>query len=294
MTTAGPSTFPRSVDTSASRAAKIAQGRVKVDGKTVTQMGLMVDTAEQVIAFDGETIRAEKPAYFVVYKPKGVVCTTHDQFDRTSVVDLVRDRHARRLFPVGRMEEDSEGLMLVTNDGSFANKIVSHGHPLKYLYFVRVRGQLTQDALKKVRDGLWLSDGKSGEMWVKVRKWGKRVSTLMCQPSAQQHRLLKRVWSRVGLVADRVVRVRIGSLTTDGLKKGHSRRLTDDEVHRLLHPAAKDIGIRSADKPGRLRPWEQRENVKKQRHERRAANKEQKRVEQAEQERGPRRRVVGP
>jgi len=85
----------------------IAQGRVKVDGKTVTQMGLMVDTAEQVIAFDGETIRAEKPAYFVVYKPKGVVCTTHDQFDRTSVVDLVRDRHARRSFPVGRMESAS-------------------------------------------------------------------------------------------------------------------------------------------------------------------------------------------
>lgn len=274
----------------------IAQGRVQVDGKTVTKMGLVVDPAEQTIVFDGETIRAEKPAYFVVYKPKGVVCTTKDQFDRTSVVDLVRDRQARRLFPVGRMEEDSEGLILVTNDGAFANKIVSHRHPLRYLYFVRVRGHLTQDALAKVREGLWLSDGKSGPMWVKVRKWGKKVSTVMCQPSAQQHRVLKRVWSRVGLVADKVVRVRIGSLTTENLKKGAFRRLTDEEVRRLLNPAAKDLGIRSADKPGRLPPWEQRETVRKKRQERREERRQQKRrdAEESARPKGPGRRVIGP
>ena len=274
----------------------IAEGRVQVDGETVTQMGLIVDPLRQSIAFDGETIRAEKPAYFVVYKPKGVVCTTKDQFDRTSVVDLVRDRHARRLFPVGRMEEDSEGLILVTNDGAFANTIVSHRHPLRYLYYVRVRGQLTQDALKQVREGLWLSDGKSGPMWVKVRKWGKKVSTIMCQPSAQQHRVLKRVWSRVGLVADRVVRVRIGALTTENLKKGAFRRLTDAEVDALLNPSARDIGIRSAEKPGRLPPWEQRETIMKKRQERRDERRRQKQAsrDSDEEQKGPRRRVIGP
>jgi len=221
----------------------IAQGRVQVNGATITRMGTVVDVDSDSVVFDGEPIRTERPAYFVVYKPKGVVCTTRDQFDRTSVVDLVRDRHARRLFPVGRMEEDSEGLILVTNDGAFANRIVSYKHPLRYVYHVRLRGQLTQEALQAARAGVWLSDGKSGPMYVKVSRWGKRVSTVLCSPSANQHRLLKRVWAKVGLVADGVVRVRMGSLTTEGLKKGAARRLTEEEIHGLLHPDAGDVGL---------------------------------------------------
>jgi 23S rRNA pseudouridine2605 synthase len=220
--------------------ALITQGRVKVDGQTVQRLGMVVDPSTQTITFDGETIRPERPAYYLVYKPKGVVCTTHDQFDRKSVIDLVQDK-ARRLFPVGRMEEDSEGLILVTNDGRFADRVISYRNPLRHLYFVRLQGQLTQEGLDKVRGGVWLSDGRTGPMWVKVQRWGKKASTVMCSPSATQHRLLRRAWAKVGVQPDKVVRVRIGPLTTDGLKKGTFRRLTNEEVAALLHPAPEDL-----------------------------------------------------
>ena len=209
------------------------------------------------------------------------------------VVDLVRDRHARRLFPVGRMEEDSEGLILVTNDGAFANRIVSYKHPLRYVYHVRLRGQLTQEALQTARAGVWLSDGKSGPMYVKVSRWGKRVSTVLCSPSAKQHRLLKRVWAKVGLVADGVVRVRMGLLTTEGLKKGSARRLTEEEIHGLLHPDAGDVGL----------PMDRRQGSRRRHRGSRQGSKpvgrppKQRRGKQRRSEGGEppsRRRVVGP
>lgn len=268
----------------------IAQGRVKVDGETVTRMGVLVDPDQQVISFDGAAIRVERPAYYVVYKPKGVVCTTRDPFDRKSVVDLVHDYGNRRLFPVGRMEEDSEGLILVTNDGLFANRILSYKHPLRHLYYVRVRGHLTQEALDIVRKGVWLSDGRSGPMWVKVRRWGKKVSTIMCSPGAQQHRLLRRVWAKSGLFADKVVRVRLGSLTTEGLKKGQSRRLTEAEVKSLLHPSQEDRGT-SRDRPvARLTPYRQKEQRKAKKY---AGRRERKRQAGGDSP-APRRRVIGP
>lgn len=268
----------------------IAAGRVKVDGETVTRMGVLVDPDEQVISFDGEAIRIERPAYYVVYKPKGVVCTTRDQFDRKSVVDLVHDYGNRRLFPVGRMEEDSEGLILVTNDGSFANRVLSYKHPLRHLYYVRVRGRLTQEALDVVRKGVWLSDGRSGSMWVKVRRWGKKVSTVMCSPSAQQHRLLKRVWAKSGLFADKVVRVRLGLLTTEGLRKGASRRLSDAEVEALLHPAPEHLGASRARPAARLTPYRQKEQRKAKKY----AGRRQRKRQDGRAGPAPRRRVIGP
>ena len=268
----------------------IADGRVRVDGETVTKMGLIVDPETQAISFDGEAIRVERPAYYLVFKPRGVVCTTRDQFDRKSVVDLVRDYGNRRLFPVGRMEEDSEGLILVTNDGTFANRVLSYKHPLRHLYHVRVRGHLTQEALDTVRKGVWLSDGRSGPMWVKVSRWGKKVSTLMCSPGAQQHRLLRRVWARAGLFVDKVVRVRLGSLTTEGLKKGQSRRLSEREVEALLNPAPEHVGVGRTRPPTRLTPYKQKEQRKAKKY---AARRERKR-EDPGGDPGPGRRVVGP
>ena len=91
--------------------------------KIIRTMGFLVPSDSQEVRFDDEVVSAEALVYYLAYKPHGVVCTTNDQFRRRSVVDLVRDHQRRRLFPVGRLEEDSEGLILVTNDGSLAHKI---------------------------------------------------------------------------------------------------------------------------------------------------------------------------
>ncbi|MAG58550.1 MAG: pseudouridine synthase [Planctomycetes bacterium] len=268
----------------------ILQGRVKVDGQVVTKLGVIVDPAEHAISFDGRPVYAEPPAHFLVYKPKGVVCTTDDPYGRKSVISLVKDRRALRLFPVGRLEEDSEGLILVTNDGRFAHDVISYQNPLRHVYFVRVRGNLTQEALEQARTGVWLADGKSGPMYIKVQKWGKKVSSIICCPSATQHRLLRRVWSKVGLHADKVVRIRIGPLTTDGLKKGHARRLKPAEIEAVLNPAAEDLGTRRQRSGGKVSGKKRRPPKKAPSRARQRRRKEAQDVEQGMQ----RRRVIGP
>jgi pseudouridine synthase len=219
----------------------IRQGRIKIDGKVITEMGVRVDPELQVVSFDDAPVRLEEKVYILAYKPKGVVCTTDDQFGRPSIVDLVGPAGGARLFPVGRMEEDSEGLILLTNDGEFANLLVKRRTPLRHVYFLRVRGSLSQEALEKVRQGIWLSDGRTGPMFVKVLRWGKQASTLLVSPTAQQHRTLRRAFAKVGVIADRVVRTRIGPLNTDHLKRGTWRRLVTSEVDALRNPAVEDV-----------------------------------------------------
>lgn len=219
----------------------IAQGRVHVDGVAVTEMGVRVDPERQEVRFDGEVVQPASVAYFLVYKPKGVVCTTQDQFRRKTVVDLVRDRAARRLFPVGRLEEDSEGLILVTNDGAFAETLLGHRSPVRQKWWVKVRGHLDQEALDKVRGGVWLSDGKTAPMWVQVLRSTAKASTLLVTPTGQQHRLLRRVFAKAGVQVERVIRTGIGPLTAEGLKKTGFRKLRADEVEALLHPRAEDL-----------------------------------------------------
>lgn len=215
----------------------IEAGRVQVNGETITELGRRVDPDRDEIRLDGEKVVAEAPAHYLIYKPKGVVCTTDDQFGRKSVVDLIGGKKTKtRLFPIGRLEEDSEGLIVVTNDGKLNQKLTKERHPLKHVYFVRLRGNLSQEALDRVREGVWLSDGRTGPMTVKVLRWGKKVTTVLASPAANHHRFLRRAFAKVGMVADKVVRVRYGPLNTDGLKKGGVRRLSGEEVKSLLAP----------------------------------------------------------
>lgn len=283
----------------------ILQGRVTVDKKLVTRLGTTVDPEREVVRFDDEIVRAEAPAYYLVYKPKGVVCTTRDQFRRTSVVDLVRDRKKRRLFPVGRLEEDSEGLIIVTNDGSLAHKIADHKKPLRHTYFVRVRGRVGVEQLEKVRQGVWLSDGRTSPMHVKILRSGKKVSTLLVTPSAHQHRQLRRAMAKVGMHVDRVVRVRLGPLTTHGLKKGEARVLDREELALLLSPRVEDLGPmtggvrrRAPSRPGGREARRPSSPVKRRKPRRGGvkvrARAERRRREDPPADERPRRRLIGP
>jgi 23S rRNA pseudouridine2605 synthase len=218
----------------------IRQGRVFVNGELVTRLGTVVDPSRDEVRLDGEAVRAEPLRYFVVYKPKGVVCTTSDQFGRTTVLDILGARRGR-LFTVGRLEEDSEGLILVTNDGEFAQRVLDWMAPLRQTWYVRVRGRLAPEALGRLREGVWLSDGRTGPMDVRILRQGPRVSTLLVVPSSQEHRLLRRAFARVAVQVDRIVRVRIGPLGSRGLKARGFRELEPAEVAAILDPAAEHI-----------------------------------------------------
>lgn len=213
----------------------IRQGRVRVDGVVAT-IGQSVDIARQDVRCDDQPVRVDKVVAYLVYKPKGVVCTTKDQFQRRSVVDLVPNPRGQRLFPVGRLEEDSEGLLVVTNDGELAHRLVDRRSGSSHTYFVKVRGPVPQEALEKARQGVWLSDGKSAPMTIRVTRQGKEVSSLIVTPAAQQHRLLRRVFARVGLAVERIIRTRFGPLGTADLGKSTCRRLSAAEIERLRNP----------------------------------------------------------
>jgi 23S rRNA pseudouridine2605 synthase len=219
----------------------IMAGRVLVNGQLVGKLGTTVDPDADEVKLDGERVTVDRAAYFLVYKPKGVVCTTSDQFGRKSVIDLLGTQKLKRLFPVGRLEEDSEGLILVTNDGDFSQKVLSWKTPLKQTWHVRARGKLPPDAVASVRAGVWLSDGKTSPMDVRVLRAGPQVTTFLVVPTGQQHRQLRRVFAKVGVATDRIVRIRIGPLGTLGLKERGYRRLKAEEVQALLAPAPEHV-----------------------------------------------------
>ena len=211
----------------------IAEGRVKVDGKIVTEMGMVVDPHKQDIRFDDEKIRMERPAYYLVYKPKDVLCTTADGWGRKTIIDMLGDRVHARLFSVGRLELESEGLVLLTNDGDFAQRCLHPRRGLDRTYYVKVRGAVLPEVLDKARAGVWLSDGKTAPMEVSTQRIGRDVSTFRCTLVERQHRELRRLWAKLGHPVERMVLVSIGSVGTQELKKGSWRQLTDEEVRAL-------------------------------------------------------------
>ena len=134
----------------------IRTGRVTVDGLPVENPGINVTPLKQVVEYDGERLKPERLKYFVLNKPKGVLCTNHDPAGRTRVIDLFAKERVR-LFPVGRLDEDSEGLLIVTNDGDLANQLAHPRYRIYRTYRVQVAGFPTNEKLQQLRDGPWAS-----------------------------------------------------------------------------------------------------------------------------------------
>ncbi len=212
----------------------IAEGRVSVDGAQVRVMGVKVDPNVQDIRFDGEPIQSEVPVYYVIHKPKNTLCTSRDDNGRRTVISLIRDPRNRRVFTVGRLDEDSEGLILVTNDGAFANQITHPRYGIEKTYELKLRGSLSDGDLERARRGVWLSSGRTDAMWVKILNRTKHYTNVICKISEGRNRQLRRVFARLGHNVQRLTRTRIGSLKLTGLKRGAYRMLTRKEVTDLL------------------------------------------------------------
>src|SRR5438045_3510353 len=150
----------------------IRAGRVSIDGRTVTELATRV-TPEQEVAVDGEAVHAEKFVYWLVNKPRGYLCTNHDPSGRPRAIDLV-PQIAQRVYTVGRLDEDSEGLLLLTNDGDLAHRLMHPRFGIEKSYLVLVAGTPSPEDLKKLQEGVWLSDGHVKARHVKrLRKQGQ-------------------------------------------------------------------------------------------------------------------------
>jgi 23S rRNA pseudouridine2605 synthase len=220
----------------------IRAGRVRVNGEIVREMGVRVDLEKDEVKVDNERIRAEAPVYLLVYKPRGVLCTTDDQFGRKTILDMLPSYRRLRLFTVGRLELDAEGLVVVTNDGDFAHEVLHPRRRLPRTYWVKVRGTVGPEIVARAREGVWLSDGKTPPLDIHVIRAGREVSTAKCTFVEKHHHQLKRIWARLGTPVQRLVLVRVATIGTEDLKKGGARQLTAAEVAELRSGAPGEVG----------------------------------------------------
>jgi 23S rRNA pseudouridine2605 synthase len=215
----------------------ILQGRITVDGKVVRELGTRVDPRRSVVAVDGQTVRLERPVYFAVSKPKGFVSTNNDPAGRPRVVDLLPEI-PQRVYTVGRLDEMSVGLMILTNDGELANRLAHPKFGVEKMYRAVVAGTPTREVLDKMTEGMWIAEGKVRAK--RVRAVGRKgESTVLELVLAEgKNREVRRMLARLGHKVMSLVRVAIGPVRLRGLKPGEFRPLTEFEVDLLRKVAA--------------------------------------------------------
>ncbi len=210
----------------------IAGGHVKVNGR-VAQIGDKIDPKHDVVTVNGrKLVRDNSYVYLVLNKPRGYVTTMSDEMDRRCVAELVADV-GKRVYPVGRLDRDSEGLLLITNDGEFANAMT---HPSKHIaktYRVSVRPKITEEQITVLTSSLMIDGRKTLPAEVRVVRSEEDKSVLEIVLYEGRNRQIRRLCEEAGLEVARLKRVSVGQLTLSGLKAGEYRSLTKDEVSLL-------------------------------------------------------------
>ena len=217
--------------------ALIAEGRVEVDGQLVREQGLRVDPATAVVRVDGERVPvAPDHVVLALNKPRGTVTTMSDEHGRACVGDLVRDR-PERLFHVGRLDADTEGLLLLTNDGELANRLGHPSHEIVKTYLATVRGSLPKDLGRRLRAGITLEDGPVACDRVQVIQQQPDRAMVELDIHEGRNRIVRRLFDAVGHPVIDLVRTRIGPITLGGQRPGSLREITGSEL-RSLYTAA--------------------------------------------------------
>ncbi len=208
----------------------ILAGRVEVDGQRA-ELGMRVDPSQQEIRVDGTKLKLPKKLYYAVHKPAGVVCTHRDPSRRTRVVDLVPA--PSRVFPVGRLDRSSEGLILLTNDGEFANLLAHPRYQVEKTYRTLVAGKPSREVLQKLLRGIHLAEGVARAKSVHVCRSHKQSTELEIVLCEGKNREIRRMLARLGHKVMRLQRIAIGPLRLGKLPVGAYRPLTAAEVAQL-------------------------------------------------------------
>lgn len=216
----------------------IIQGRIAVNGVTVIQLGTKADPARDAISIDGHAIPTQqKYVYLLLNKPSGYVTTASDEHGRSTVFEFVPPS-TERVFPVGRLDKESEGLLLLTNDGALANRLMHPRYGLEREYLVWVQGDLDEDALVQLRGGTSIEGKHTEPVAVDVERPHEQTDSdgtpfLRFILKEGRKREVRALCAAAGLRVTKLVRVRYGPLTLGGLQQGKTRRLNDRELRRL-------------------------------------------------------------
>lgn len=213
----------------------ITAGRVSINNFVVTELGVKADAQKDVIRIDGTIIGVEKTLlYIALHKPAGYITTLDDPEKRPTVIDLLSDV-PERVYPVGRLDYDSSGLLLLTNDGDFAQKMQHPRFQTPKVYRVKIQGRLNKEVLKQISQGVKLPDGMFKPENIQLEKFNDKSCWVRLTLREGKNRIIRRGFENSGYRVARLVREAIGSLTLEGLKEGEWRHLTPKEINRLLH-----------------------------------------------------------
>ncbi len=210
----------------------IAQGVVKVNGVTVAALGCKIKPQEDVVEIKGTIIKPPQKLYLVFNKPKGVLTTMKDPFGRKTVADYLK-AIPERVYPVGRLDYDTEGLLFLTNDGDIAHKLMHPKHQIEKEYLVEASGYIEHDKLAILRKGVFLEDGKTAPAVVRLLERNKDLSKLFLVIREGRKRQIRRMLDKVGHPVLRLRRTGIAFLTIKGLEAGRYRFLTAAEIKKL-------------------------------------------------------------
>ncbi|MGI9253662.1 MAG: pseudouridine synthase [Thermomicrobiales bacterium] len=209
----------------------IREGRVEVNGEVVTQLGVKVDPRSANIRVDGKTLRNQRMRYMMLFKPAGYITTTSDEKGRDTVMSLINA--PERLYPIGRLDRDTEGLLLLTNDGELANRVMHPRYKLGKEYTILTPTRPTDAAIQRVRDGIMLDGRKVVPDEFRIFRESRDGVILTITVHEGINRVVRRIMETVGITITRLRRVRVGPIDLGSLTAGMSRDLTQGELYSL-------------------------------------------------------------
>ena len=210
----------------------ILEGRVEVDHQVVTKLGTKVDPQSQEVRVDGVPLVHSRPVYYLINKPKGVVCTHRDPAGRMRLVDLIPEE-ATRMFSVGRLDRESEGLILLTNDGALAQQLAHPRYGVEKTYQVQVAGEPSRETLNRLRSGVQLAEGVVAVAGVRIKRSHKQSTILEIVLKEGKNREIRRLLAASGHKVQRLKRVALGPLKLGKLPQGGVRPLERSELTAL-------------------------------------------------------------
>jgi len=209
----------------------ILEGSVEVNGKVVDTLPAFVDPEKDTIKVNGRKIKFEQKVYYLLNKPKGVICTNNDPQGRRKAIDFIPTD--RRIFCVGRLDVETTGLIILTNDSELSNKLTHPKFGLPKTYLVKIKGEIAGKEIERLKKGIWLAEGKTGKASVKVISRNFKESTVEISIKQGLNRQIRRMLAGVGFPVKALTRTKIGKISDSKLASGKCRKLTDSEVNYL-------------------------------------------------------------
>lgn len=216
----------------------ISNGSVKVNGKTITEMGYKVNPSDAVVV-EGKAISSIEKEYILLNKPRSVITSTSDDKGRKTVLDIIETD--KRLYPVGRLDYDTTGAIILTNDGELANLLMHPKNKVNKVYIAKVNGFFDKQSLLKMSNGVYIDDYKTAKCFVKLKKYDKKTNTSIVEVTIHEghNHQVKKMFEAVGFNVLKLKREKIAFLDVSDLKSGEYRYLSIKEVKRLYSETKK-------------------------------------------------------